>query len=38
MFNKYFSKLVENLAMDKTLTSNLAGLDITDPVFNVIKK
>ena len=37
-FNKHFSKLVESLDIDKTLTSNIASSDITDPVFNAIKK
>ena len=37
-FNKYFSKLVESLDMEKTLTSNTVSSDITDPVFNAIKK
>ena len=37
-FNKLLSKLVENLDIDKTLASNIASSDITDPVFNAIKK
>ena len=37
-FNKHFSKLVESLDIDKTLASNIASSDITDPVFNAIKK
>ena len=37
-FNKHFSKLVESLDIDKTLASNIASSDITDPVFNTIKK
>ena len=37
-FNKHFSKLVESLDIGKTLASNIASLDITDPVFNAIKK
>ena len=37
-FNKHFSKLVESLDIDKTLASNIANSDITDPVFNAIKK
>ena len=37
-FNKHFSKLVESLDMDKTLASNIASSDITNPVFNAIKK
>ena len=36
-FNKHFSKLVESLDIDKTLASNIASSDITDPVFNAIK-
>ena len=36
--NKHFSKLVENLDIDKTLSSNIASSDITGPVFNAIKK
>ena len=38
ILNKHFSKLVVNLGIDKTLASNIASSDITDPVFNVIKK
>ena len=38
IFNKYFSKIVENLDIDETLASNIASSDITDPVFNAIKK
>ena len=38
ILNKHFSKLVENLGIDKTLASNIASSDITDPVFNAIKK
>ena len=38
IFNKYFSKIVENLDIDKTLASNIASWGITDPVFNAIKK
>ena len=38
IFNKHFSKLVENLDIDKTLVSNIASSDVTDPVFNAIKK
>ena len=37
-FNKHFSKLVESLDIDKTQASNIASSDITDPVFNAIKK
>ena len=37
-FNKHFSKLVESLDIDKTLASNTASSDITDPVFNAIRK
>ena len=37
-FNKHFSKLVESLDIDKTLAGNIASSDITDPVFNAIKK
>ena len=37
-FNKRFSKFVESLDIDKTLASNIASSDITDPVFNAIKK
>ena len=37
-FNKHFSKLVESLHIDKTLASNIASSDITDPGFNAIKK
>ena len=38
MFNKQFSKIVENLDIDETLPSKIASSDITDPVFNAIKK
>ena len=38
IFNKHFSKIVENLDIDETLASNIASSDIADPVFNVIKK
>ena len=38
IFNKLFSKIVENLDTDKTLVSNIASSDITDPVFYAIKK
>ena len=38
-FNKHFSKLVETLEdIDKTQAGNIASSDITDPVFNAIKK
>ena len=37
-FKKRFSKLVESLVIDKTLASNIGSSDITDPVFNAIKK
>ena len=29
---------MESLDIDKTLASNIASSDITDPVFNTIKK
>ena len=38
IFNKHFSKLVENFEIDKTLASNIASSDITDPIFNSIKR
>ena len=38
IFNKHFSKIVENFDMDETLASNIASSDITDPVLNAIKK
>ena len=38
IFNKHFSKLVENLDIDKTLASNIANSDINDSVFNTVKK
>ena len=38
VFNKHFSKLVEDLDIDKILASNIASSDIVDPVFNTIKK
>ena len=37
-FNKHFSKLVENVDIDKTLASNIASSDITDLDFKAIKK
>ena len=37
-FDNHFSKLVENLDIDETLTSSIASSDITNPVFNAIKK
>ena len=38
IFNKHFSKIVENVDIDETLDSNIASSDITDPVFNAIKR
>ena len=38
IFNKHFSKLVENLDIDETLADNITNSDITDPVFNAMKK
>ena len=38
IFNKHFSKLVENLDIDKTLASKIASPDVIDPAFNAIKK
>ena len=38
IFDKHFSKIVENVDIDETLDSNIASSDITDPVFNAIKK
>ena len=38
IFNKQFNKLVKNLDIDETLTSNIASSDITDPVLTAIKK
>ena len=38
IFNKYFSKLGENLHIEKALASNITSSDITDLVFNAIKK
>ena len=37
-FNKHFSKLEKILELGKTLASSTASSDITDPVFNAIKK
>ena len=37
IFNKHFSKIVENLDTDKTLVSNIASSDINDPAFYAIK-
>ena len=36
IFSKHFSKLKENLDMNKTLTSIIGSSDITDPVFKSI--
>ena len=38
IFNKHFSKIVENVDIEETLASNIASSDITDAVFNAIKK
>ena len=38
IFNKHFSKLVENLDIDENLAGSIASSDITDPAFNAIKK
>ena len=38
IFNKHFSKIVENFDIDETLVSNIASSGITHPVFNDIKK
>ena len=38
IFNNHFSKLVENVDLDETLVRNIASSDITDPLFNAIKK
>ena len=38
IFNKHFNKILGNLDIGKTLASNIASSDITDPVFNAIKK
>ena len=38
MFNKHFSKIVEDLDIDETLASNIASSDITNLVFNAIKR
>ena len=38
IFNKHFSKLVENLDIDETLADNITNSDIADPVFNAMKK
>ena len=38
VFNKHFSKIVQNLDIDETLASNIASSDITDTVFNANKK
>ena len=35
---KHFSKIVKNLDIDKTLVSNIASSDITNPAFYAIKK
>ena len=36
IFNKYFSKPVENLDIHKTLAKNIASSGITDPIFNLL--
>ena len=36
IFDKHFSKLVENLDIDETLASDIANSDITDPVFSYL--
>ena len=38
IFKKHFSKLDENLDIDKTLASNRASSDIINLVFNAVKK
>ena len=38
IFNQNFSKLIENLDIDKTLANNIASFNITDPVFNANRK
>ena len=38
IFNKHLSKIMKNLDIDGTLTGSIASSDITDPVFNAIKK
>ena len=38
IFNKHFSKLLENLDIDETLASSIASSDIASPVCNAIKK
>ena len=38
IINKHFSKIVENLDIDQTLTSNIASSDITNLFCNAIKK
>ena len=38
ILNKLFSKLVENVDIDKILASNIASSGITDSVFNAIRK
>ena len=38
IFNKHFSKIVENLDIDETLASNITSSNFTDPVLNAIKK
>ena len=38
IFNKHFSKIVEKLDIDEALASNIASSDITDTIFNAIKK
>ena len=38
IFNQDFSKLMENVDIDKTLANNIASFNITDPVFNANRK
>ena len=37
IFKKHFSKIAENLDIDKTLANNTGSSTITNPVFNAIK-
>ena len=38
IFNQDFSKLMENVDIDKTLANNIASFNIIDPVFNANRK
>ena len=37
IFNKHFSKIVENFDIEEILASNIKSSDFTDPVLNTIR-